>query len=178
MQVILIRHAMPTVNASQPPNEWPLSPAGRAAYAALGRVLPDRAAWLSSTERKAVETLALARSNQAADMVQDDRFDEVVRPGEPFDDDVHDRRLAWVEGRPDKRHHGWESPEHGAERFQTAVSEQKSAEPLVIATHGMVLTAWLVSIGHVQPGRPAGAFWSRLAFPDVIRVSLPDAPTP
>jgi broad specificity phosphatase PhoE len=177
MKVILVRHAMPMTSASRPPSMWPLSPVGRAASAALSGRLPDRAVWLSSPERKAVETLALASSSHGPATVRDERFREVSRPGEPFDDEAPARRRAWVEGRLDERHDGWETPEQAAKRFQAAVLDHASRQPLVIATHGMVLAAWLVSIKHVQPGRPAGELWSRLAFPDIVEVFLPEAPT-
>jgi broad specificity phosphatase PhoE len=176
VEVVLIRHAMPMVTAPGPPSEWPLSPAGRAASAVLGERLPQGAVWLSSTERKAVETLALARSGGGVATVRDERFGEVARPGEPFDDDVRDRRRAWVEGRLDERHHGWETLEQAAERFQAAVASYASGQPLVISTHGMVLTAWLISVGYVAAGGPGGELWSRLAFPDIIELSLPNTP--
>ena len=44
------------------------------------------------------------------------------------------------------------------------------AGALVVATHGMVLTAWLVhGRQRLAPGK-AAAFWERMRFPDVIRV--------
>ena len=86
--------------------------------------------------------------------------------------------VAWVEGRLDGRHEGWESPEVAAARFHDGVLAHATGGPLVIGTHGMVLTAWLVSIGRLAPGPAAGEFWSGLRFPDVVAASvrLPDAP--
>ncbi|WP_176168768.1 hypothetical protein [Krasilnikoviella flava] len=43
---------------------------------------------------------------------------------------------------------------------------------LVGATHGMLLTAWLVAVGRVAPGAPAGASWGGLRLPDVVTVDL------
>ncbi|GAB3742358.1 histidine phosphatase family protein [Microlunatus parietis] len=91
---------------------------------------------------------------------------EVVRPGEPFDDDHRARRLAWVIGRPDGRHRGWETPEQAAARFQAGLDDLPGE--VVVATHGMVLTAWLVARGVVAAGTEAGSFWTGLAFPDVV----------
>lgn len=171
---MLVRHAQAAAGAEQAPGDWPLSPAGRVAAAALGPELPDRAVWLSSPERKAVETLTLVVPGGARELVQDARFGEIRRPEEPFDDAFRARRRAWVEGRPDERHQGWESLEEAGARFHAAVLDRRAdPDPLVIATHGLVLTAWLVRLGKVEPGGPAGAFWSALAFPDLIRVGIP-----
>jgi broad specificity phosphatase PhoE len=171
VKVVLVRHAMPTLDPDQAPEDWPLSPGGRLAAAALRPSLPGAAVRLASTERKAVETLALATDLPP---VQDIRFGEVARPGEPFDDDVRDRRRAWVEGRPDQRHRGWERPGEAAARFGAALADHASDLPLVVATHGMVLTAWLVSVGHVDAGAAAGRLWAELAFPDVVHASTGD----
>ncbi len=74
-------------------------------------------------------------------------------------------------GRLDEGHAGWESPQEAAERFELAVREYAAdAGALVVATHGMVLTAWLVhGRQRLAPGK-AAAFWERMRFPDVIRV--------
>jgi broad specificity phosphatase PhoE len=107
-----------------------------------------------------------------AEIVEDARFCEVARPGEPFDDDVLDRRRAWVEGRLDRRHDDWELPGEAAERFHRGVMNYDRSDPIVIATHGMVLTAWLVAIGEVSSGRPAGGFWRSMTLPLVITLSF------
>ncbi len=127
--------------------------------------------WVSSPELKAVETLRCARQTRDAEIVEDDRLGEVFRPDEPFDARFAERRRAWVEGRPDERHAGWESMDDAARRFDEAVTARAGSRSLVVGTHGLVLTAWLVSIGQVEPGSPAGAFWARLSLPDLIRVS-------
>lgn len=141
------------------------------AAAALGHALPDDSVWVSSPELKAVETLRCARQAADVEIREDDRLGEVFRPDEPFDERFAERRRAWVEGRIDERHIGWEPREDAASRFDAAVRAREGSPSLVVGTHGLVLTAWLVSIGQVEPGSPAGAFWARLAFPDLIRVS-------
>ncbi|WP_152361359.1 histidine phosphatase family protein [Microlunatus speluncae] len=169
-RVTLIRHAAPMTSADVDPAEWRLSPAGRRAATALGPRIPEPAALASSTELKAVETLSFATGRAAAELHLDRRFGEVVRPGEPYDDDHRSRRLAWVEGRPDDRHRTWESLAQAAARFQAGLDDFDG--DVVVATHGMVLTAWLVSRGVVRPGAEAGDFWTRLAFPDLINTDL------
>lgn len=175
MDILLIRHARPEVSPSLPSSEWPLSVEGRAAAAVLAARLPSRASYVSSPERKAVETMRYALSQDQDMIAEDARFGEVRRDGEPFDGDVTARRLSWVEGRLDERHYAWERASEAAARFDRGVQDHlKDGEgrPLVISTHGMICTAWLVHEGRIQQGRAAGEFWSGLGFPDLIRVRL------
>lgn len=173
--VIIIRHAMPVVSADRPAADWPLSAAGRRAAAELAPELPDDAVWAASTERKAVETVSVAAGVDHDRLRRDRRFDEVRRPGEPFDDDVRDRRRAWIEGRTDERHRGWESVSRAARRFDAAVAELTvDGSTIVIGSHGMVITAWLISRGVVPAGERAGAFWAGLRFPDLLEISIDD----
>jgi broad specificity phosphatase PhoE len=172
LRVVLVRHAEPEASPTTASHRWPLSRAGRSAALELRDRLPARDVWLASTEVKAVETLTRARTHAGIVIRQDTRFDEVSRT-EAFDDDFRARRRAWVEGHLDQRHEGWETPREAAARFDAAVREQSAlGSPLVIASHGMVLTAWLTHArGAVAPA-VAGAFWSALALPDVIEVDL------
>lgn len=58
--------------------------------------------------------------------------------------DYLQRRMAWVEGRLDERHEGWETPQVTAHRFAAAVADHAvPGTPLVVASHGMAITAWL-----------------------------------
>lgn len=165
--LILVRHAEPEAAPAEDPRTWPLSPAGRRAARQLRDRLPQAGRWVSSTERKARETLECAAVG-ARRIGQEGRFDE-VRRDEPYDDAFRQRRRAWVDGTLDDRHLGWETPEEAAARFDRAVADHaKHGVPLVIATHGMVLTAWLVHARHWLAPEEAGAFWAELAFPDVV----------
>lgn len=166
---MLVRHAEPAVSPRDDPRLWPLSTAGRQAASQLRRRLPRAGRWVSSSERKAYETLFYA-GHGSIPVAEDPRFDE-VRRDEPFDSEFKARRRAWVEGQLDDRHTGWESPVEAAERFDLAVREHTAdADALVVATHGMVLTAWLVHERQWLALGEAGAFWERMRFPDVIRV--------
>ena len=120
----------------------------------------------SSPERKAVETLRLACDVDSDDSIRlDHRFGEVHR-AEPVEADFRSRRFAWVSGRLDERHRGWETPAEAADRFQAGLDALDG--DVLIATHGMIMTAWLVAHGAVDAGDPAGAYWSRLTLPDII----------
>ncbi|WP_144016659.1 histidine phosphatase family protein [Beutenbergia cavernae] len=165
-RVHLLRHAMPAARPDADPRAWPLSDEGRAAAARLAGTLPA-GLLLSSTEAKAVETITLA----AGPPTTDARFGEVSRPGEPFDDAVVARRRAWVESRLDVRHAGWETPDEAAARFDAGVRAYPG-EDMVIATHGMVMVAWLARVGVVSAGAAAGELWIGLAFPDLVTVCV------
>lgn len=170
-RILLVRHAMPEITPSGDPRDWPLSPAGRTSAAKLHERLPSTGVWVASDEVKAYETLSCAAPpDRGIPVTQDARFGEVRRI-EPFDQDFKRRRRAWVEGHLDARHEGWERPSDAASRFDLAVGEYSArGRPLVIGSHGMVLTAWLVHIGFVAAGRAAGDYWEAMTFPDVIEV--------
>ncbi len=54
-------------------------------------------------------------------------------------------------------------------RFGRAVAEHAAeGTPLVIASHGMVITAWLVHGRQMLRPEEAADFWEAMAFPDVI----------
>src|SRR4051794_19483559 len=66
---------------------------------------------------------------------------------------------------------GWETPLEAAARFDAAVMDHATEDsPLVIGSHGMVLTAWLVHARGAVARHAAGEFWDALAFPDVVEV--------
>jgi broad specificity phosphatase PhoE len=122
-----------------------------------------------STETKARETLRCAIPG-SVDVTQDSGFDE-VRRYEPFDDHYLARRLAWVTGNLDARHAGWETPQEAATRFEDAVLRHHCSDrPLIIATHGMIMTAWLVHCRRLPGSQDPGEFWRALSFPDLVHV--------
>lgn len=172
-RVILIRHAMPVLDPTMRPAEWALSDEGRVAARNLAGRLPIRATVLASSERKAQETLHLASGHPAG---IDARLNEVRRPDEPIGRHVMAPRRAWVAGCLDARHSAWESPAEAAGRVDQVVREAPEGD-VVLGTHGMVLTAWLVSIGFWQPGEPAAQHWATLECPDVVEVTFPEHPT-
>lgn len=173
MKVTLVRHAAPSASSAVDPTQWPLSLDGRRdAQELRHRLTSHEGLWIASHELKALETLNCLSPTKRGLILQDTRFDE-VRRDEPFDDDFRPRRRAWVEGRLDVRHSGWETPSKAASRFDEAVRAYATrADRLVIGSHGMVITAWLSLIGRVQPGVAAGRFWEALAFPDLLVVDL------
>jgi broad specificity phosphatase PhoE len=167
--LVLVRHAMPDATPELPPTEWTLSLDGMRAAAALREVLPRDARLIASPEPKAWQTLGDVDS-----VLRDARFREIDRPDEPWSDDFRARRAEYVSGVP---HRAWEPHADVAERFAAGVAahEVGSARHVVIATHGMAMTTWLVALGAVAR-RDAALFWRGLRFPDCHIVDL-DAKT-
>jgi len=169
--VSFVRHAFPEVDSSVDPAECALSIAGTEAAKALE--LPRDALIVSSPERKALQTVSLAAEVAEVAVVVDPAFREVDRV-ETVHAGFREARRAWVSGALDKRHEGWELPEEAATRFADALL-RFSAPHLVVGTHGMALTAWMVSCGVVDRGAPAVDFWDQLRFPEVMTVELTGA---
>jgi broad specificity phosphatase PhoE len=170
VRIFLVRHSEPQVSPLVDPREWSLSESGRSAAERLRGRLPAVGVWVASTEAKAYETLLCARCDGYPSIAQDARLDEVRRV-EPFGDDFRARRRAWVEGRLDERHMGWETPLDAATRFDAVVRGHSALESaLVIGSHGMVLTSWLVHARGAVDQQAAGTFWEEMTFPHVIEV--------
>ncbi|UYM03555.1 histidine phosphatase family protein [Solicola gregarius] len=163
--LLLVRHAMPLATKAAPSGAWALTADGRAAARQLRARFPAGAHLTASCERKAWETVGGTDTH----VERDARFDEIARTGEPWGGDFLRLRRRYVEG---VRHAGWESHEDAAGRFHAGVvaaQDRYRDRAIVIGTHGMVLTNWLVSIGVVSTA-DAGGFWSDLGFPDCIEV--------
>lgn len=171
-RLILVRHAMPDVDPESDPATWTLTPQSMAEARELLRpVIPEGSVLLASNEPKARQTLEAA---DLGEVVTDHRLREVARR-EAFAEDFRSARRAWVVGRGRQT---WEQRVRVAERIQHAVdaglerTAETGAPALVVAGHGMSLTAWLVSREHLPDGDPAAEFWAGLSFPDAWEIPL------
>lgn len=163
--LILVRHAMPSYGPQSPAHEWELSADGHAAACQLATVLPADALLVTSTEPKAVQTLA-----PTGPALRDSRFNEVTRV-EPWEGEYRRLRREYVSGTD---HTDWESRTAVAARFDAGVREhldRAQGRPLIITTHGMAMTIWLTSRHLLND--PA-AFWADLRFPDAHIVDQDD----
>ena len=158
---------MPQATADIDPTRWPLSAEGAAACALE---LPAGARIMASDERKAIETVSLASG--CRDIIIDADFGEVRRV-ESFDAGFSERRRAWIRGSLDERHVGWETPDAVALRVLSAL-KRHCADTMVVGTHGMALTAWLVHMRLLGAGESAARYWERLEFPHVVLVETDD----
>jgi 2,3-bisphosphoglycerate-dependent phosphoglycerate mutase len=132
---------MPAFTHDQAPDQWELNSEGHLAAAALATLLPAGAYLAASTEPKAWQTLT-----PTGEPVRDARFGEVHRVGEPFGGNFRELRLSYVDG---TGHARWEPREQVAARFDAAIEEhlaRAGERPLVVASHGMAMTAWLTAL--------------------------------
>lgn len=166
-RLVLLRHAMPLTSPDVLPEQWELGDEGRSGARELAPALPADAYYAASDEPKAYQTAEEIAALRGGTVVRDARLGEVRRPF-VWGEDYRRIRREYVEGAD---HNGWESRAAVVARFTAAVQDHAAAAaaPLVLASHGMALTVWLVSVLSL----PApGAFWADLRFPDAIAIDL------
>lgn len=162
--LILVRHARPEVGAATAPSEWRLSAAGREAATSLAHALsalrPVIA--LSSPEPKARETTEIvARALAVAVDVEPD-LAEHRRPSWDFTTN-HDfrARVRSVLTEPLRSVDGAETGAHALARFQ-AVIARHPRRPLLIGSHGTILSLWLSRELRVDPVE----LWDSMGLPE------------
>jgi broad specificity phosphatase PhoE len=165
----LVRHGRPVVDRSRPASEWELDPAAYDDVWALrtsGR-LPERAAWFSSPEPKALATAELLTDGEVG-VVEGLR--EHVRSSTEWVDDFADavRRAFAV---PDAvAVPGWEPLAACRDRVVAAVEGIVAAygdSDVVLVGHA---TAWTVLAAALTGTAPDLERWRSLAMPDVFSV--------
>ena len=160
-QVVLIRHAEPLMVGETPGAEWPLTEKGRNDATVLGASLagrPESAIVLTSPERRACETAALAVPLVVARVR--DELSEVKKPWYASADERTNAAAKYLNGEVVE---GWERRENVISRIAQLKSDVGSSQGLVIVSHGMLLTTWFDhEIGLNDPF----SFWSDLRMPD------------
>lgn len=166
----LVRHGRPLVVAGTPAATWDLDPASYDDVWALrssGR-LPDRAAWFSSPEPKAIQTAGLLTDAEVG-VLPDLREQE--RAGGWVDDFPAAVRRAF--GSPDMAAvDGWEPLTTCRDRVTRAVRrvlDAHGADDVVLVGHG---TAWTLVVADLTGGAPDLDRWTALAVPDLISLEL------
>jgi broad specificity phosphatase PhoE len=160
---------MPIVEPDVPSEQWRLGDEGRAAARSLRPLLSEPAYFVASDAPKVVQTLEELAGDTSVSI--DPGFREVRRP-HIWSDDYRMVARAYVTGtRPDR----WEHHSQVADRFAAAVARHAAlavagSRTLVIGTHGLAPTIWLMTVMRLDPS-PA-QFWERLSFPDIIDVNL------
>jgi broad specificity phosphatase PhoE len=160
---------MPIVEPGVPSDQWQLGDEGRAGARSLRSQLSEPAYFVASDEPKAIQTLKELAGETSVSI--DPGFREVRRPY-TWSDEYRMVARDYVDGiRPRE----WEDHVQVADRFATAVARHAAiavalGRALVIGTHGLAPTVWLITVMRLDPS-PA-QFWERLSFPDLIDVDL------
>jgi broad specificity phosphatase PhoE len=165
--LILVRHARPQVEANAPPPLWRLSPQGRADAARLADRLRPFAptAVVASAEPKAIETAEILAAPLGLPVASDARLDEHRRAAWPFELDpaAVAARVRHALAEPDAGVEGAEPVRDAAARFEAGIGGH-AGRPLLVVSHGTVLSAWLAP----RLGWDAGVLWAGLAAPEAF----------
>ena len=174
-RLILIKHAMPLVEADVPPAEWRLSERGWREARLLADVLvPMNATSLySSDERKAIETASAVSDRLDLSVHSEPGFREHARPDTPIrDSSVWRETVLDAINRPEDLVLGAETVGDARRRFTSAVIEaDRSAPPgpMIIVAHGTVISMLVAYLLDIEPA----PIWERLGLPSLIAVEWP-----
>ena len=163
---ILVRHAAPNIIEDVPPVRWTLSEEGRRAAATLADRLAEYqpAAVVSSPEPKAFETASILAKRLRRAVTKDESFVEHRRPGLRFGTrEEFEANIRAIFERPSERLFGGESADEAFKRFEDALSRH-TARPLIVATHGTVLTLFVSRKTGLDPFE----LWSSMKLPEAF----------
>jgi probable phosphoglycerate mutase len=164
--LILVRHAAPRIVESEVPTSWALSDEGRAAAGRLAERIRQFApkAIVASPEPKADETARIIGDVLGLSVRPDDALVEHRRPGLGFvDTKAFQASVREIFEKPSERLFGGESADEVFTRFDAVITRQ-ATRPLVVATHGTVLSLYVGRKAKID----AYEFWSSLKLPEAI----------
>jgi broad specificity phosphatase PhoE len=164
--LILVRHAQPAIDEDRPPTEWRLSGAGRAAAGALAERLAGYApvAAVASPEPKALETGEIIAASFGLTVSLDAGFAEHHRPDLPFGTrEAFEARMAAFFADPTEPFFGGESGEAARVRFAATLARHPP-RPLLVATHGTILSLYLAPLLGLGPFD----LWNGLRLPEAF----------
>ena len=165
----LVRHGRPLIVPDRPAATWELDPAGFDAVWALresGR-LPERGAWFSSPEPKAVDTARLLTDGEVG--VVDELREHVREAGGWIEDFEGVVRRAFADPAA-PAHEGWDPLATCRSRVTRAVGGILTTHDdldVVLVGHG---TAWTLLVSELTGRSPDLDRWAALEMPDVIVV--------
>jgi len=174
-QLVLVKHAVPVLDASRPAREWQLGAEGegqaRALAMALRRFLPFRLA--TSTEPKATRTAEIVAGELGIERTVIEGLREIDRPALPImPRDEHERFNARLFQQFDDPVIGAESARAALDRFAWAIRDvvaQDSVQNIVVVTHGTVIALFAASHNPVD----AFQLWQRLQCSACVVLGLP-----
>ncbi|MCS7034954.1 MAG: phosphoglycerate mutase family protein [Phycisphaerae bacterium] len=167
MRLVLIKHARPIVNPSDPPELWPLSEQGRTDATRLAEALAGSGIGriFHSRETKASETARILADRLRVPVAPRDRLHEHDRSNVP-----HMRSadfISYIElffRKPGELVLGKETADQCLKRFSDAVDSilaESGEDTPGVVTHGTVLALYLSRLG---AGKPFD-IWRRMQLP-------------
>ena len=174
--LILIKHAMPILDANKPAREWRLGTEGEEQARELARDLRPRLPFtlVCSEEPKASRTAEIIAAELGIEYRSVAGLEELDRPALPIVDEAeHERINRSVFDDPSRAALGRESADDARERFSAALGgeleELEDDANLVVITHGTVMALFTAAHSPVDSWK----LWKRLACVDLVEFELP-----
>jgi broad specificity phosphatase PhoE len=169
VRIVLVKHALPVLDATTPPREWRLGDEGtrqaEALASALGRFIPFEL--VTSPEPKALATAeAVGRVHEVGWRVVAD-LREIDRTALPMmTPEAHQQFNARLFAEYDRAVVGAESARAAADRFRGALTRTAATATgnLVVITHGTVISLFVAEHNPVDPFD----LWRRLTCPSFV----------
>ncbi len=174
--LVLVKHALPTLDAAVPARQWQLAPEGEVQSRRLARELLDFQPFrlVSSPEPKALRTAEIVAQELSLRVAQQVGLEELDRPVLPLLSRAEHAALnAPVFAEPARRVLGRESGAAALKRFYAALTMALADTPedhhLVAVTHGTVIALLVAAHNRVD----GFELWRRLACPSIVVLGLP-----
>jgi broad specificity phosphatase PhoE len=173
--LILVKHALPVIDASKPAKEWQLSAKGELQAEALAEHLRTFAPlrMIASPEPKAARTAELVAERLHVGVHVVDDLREFDRPRLPLlSKEDHARANAEIFANPNQRVLGNESARDALARFAAALDaelERSQTPTLVAITHGTVTSLFAGAHNTID----AFALWQQLVCPAYVVLNVP-----
>lgn len=173
--LILIKHAMPLIDTTEPSHLWRLGDEGRRGGARLAAhlapFLPARL--VSSPESKASETAAILGAGLGISYTLIDGLEEHHRATASFlGRAAFEQTVAAFFAQPDQLVCGEETADAAYERFAAAVDRVVADAPNethIVVAHGTVIALFVSRRAGVAPF----PLWQRLGLPSFVVLELP-----
>lgn len=169
--IILIRHAEPSIETGAASDTWVLTDAGRQAAAALAPKLLgfDISEITTSPEPKALQTAEIVAQLIGAGIFTDARLREHGRKTVGFlNRSTFEAGISSIFGKPDEIAFGDESENTVHARFCSSINDAISRSSGVVAavTHGTAMTIYASRLTGIAPM----PFWNQLTMPAAILI--------
>ncbi len=173
--LVLVKHALPVLDASKPAREWQLGTEGerqaKKLAGALRAFAPLR--MIASPEPKAASTAALVAAELEVEVSVVDALREFDRPVLPFlPKEEHARANEQIFVDLNRRVFGIESGREALDRFSIAIDDaiaQTRAQSVVAVTHGTVISLFVAAHNAVN----AFAMWKQLECTSYVVLDVP-----